>query len=252
MTQCTAAVGDLIVVAAGHAESVASAGAIACSKSGVTVLGLGNGLNKPLITFATSTAASITVTAANVTWRGVNFKTIIDELVVAFSVSAAYLTIEDCEWIDNTSTAQALSFLLTTAAGTDLKIQRCKFVQSTAAAGTQRWIELVGADRADISDNVFRLALSDVATCAVIKQTTTLCKDIRIARNDIVMTGYTANLVSAILLGNTTTGNVLDNRIGSNVAANTTINDAPGCYSFNNLCTNAVDKSGIVDPVVDT
>ncbi len=94
--------------------------------------------------------------------------------------------------------------------------------------------------------------LKDHATSALVRVITTACLDVTIARNIVKFLGYSAATLSCFLSTNTTTGLVVDNRVGTDVAANTTINDMPGCYSFNNLCTNAIDKSGIVDPVVDT
>src|SRR4051812_7269513 len=49
LTQCTASKGDIIYVMPGHAEAIAAAGTLACSVIGVSIIGLGNGSNRPSI-----------------------------------------------------------------------------------------------------------------------------------------------------------------------------------------------------------
>ena len=54
-----ALVGDTILIAAGHTETVSSAAYIAWSQSGITVIGLGVGSARPTFTWST-TASTIT------------------------------------------------------------------------------------------------------------------------------------------------------------------------------------------------
>lgn len=63
ITQATASKGDVIVLMPGHAETTT---AIAMSKAGVKVIGLGYGRNRPTLTATTATSDLINVTAANV------------------------------------------------------------------------------------------------------------------------------------------------------------------------------------------
>ena len=51
----TAANGDIIVVMEGHAETIAGAAGVAQDVAGLTIVGLGRGRNRPVITFATAT-----------------------------------------------------------------------------------------------------------------------------------------------------------------------------------------------------
>ena len=247
--QCTANKDDRIYVMAGHAESITAASGITCDVAGISIIGLGHGTVRPTFTW-TATASTWVVSAANVKIENIRCTVSIDEVVKLFSASAAGLTLDKVDFFE-TASAQAIQFLLTTAACDDIVIKNCNHYQVTLAGGSQAWIQLIGCDRAQVIDNRFHLQLADVATSAVISNITTACLGVLIARNQITMTGYTASLVSAILLNSGTTGNVSDNRIGTNTAANTTINVAAGCYSFNNLCTNVADTSGILDPVAD-
>lgn len=243
-----AASGDRVYVAPGHAETLSSASAVTWSQSGITVIGLGVGASRPTFTWST-TDATFVMSGANNVLSNVRCVVSTDEVVSLFTVSGARNVLDRVDFIETTS-KQALSF--GTVTGADNTIQNCRHVQATAAASAQSWIVLTGADRFQLLGNTFLLTLADQATSAVARVVTTACLNVVFANNLIKLTGYTANLVSAFISLNTTTGLVSSNYIGADVAANTTINDMPGCYSFQNLCTNAVDKSGILDPVADT
>jgi hypothetical protein len=95
--------GDVVYVHPLHAESVIGAAGMTFSKAGVTYQGLGNGRNRPTITFSTSTAAQIIVSGANITFKNMVFDfSGIDQIVAAISVTAADVAFEDCEFlIDN-------------------------------------------------------------------------------------------------------------------------------------------------------
>ena len=59
--------GDVILVLPGHTESISSAGALTVSKSGVSIIGLGNGDARPTFTFDTATTATAATTATTAT-----------------------------------------------------------------------------------------------------------------------------------------------------------------------------------------
>jgi hypothetical protein len=59
--RCTASNGDVIIVAAGHAETLTAA--IALDVAGITIVGLGNGDNRPSFTLTASAAPAITISA---------------------------------------------------------------------------------------------------------------------------------------------------------------------------------------------
>ena len=71
---CTADRGDIVYVMPGHAESIVNATTLILNKAGVSVIGLGRGEKRPIITFATATTADITVTAANCRLSNIVFK----------------------------------------------------------------------------------------------------------------------------------------------------------------------------------
>lgn len=246
--RCTANNGDIILVMPGHAETISAAGGITADIAGISIIGLGNGTNRPTISFG-NTAATFAISAANVTVANLRVTSTVDEMVKMFHVTAAYCTLHNIEHFE-TASAQTIQFLLTTNAADNLVVKNCYHYQATAATAAQLWIQLVGPSNVQILDNVFILALQNGATCAVINATTAVI-DCQIARNTIKQIGGTTQ-VSAILLAATSTGFVHDNRVAAAVtllAGTVALADA---YGAENYTLNTANKSGILDPVADT
>jgi hypothetical protein len=128
----TAGQGDVVYVLPGHVEDIAGAAGIALSKSGVTVIGLGSGSLRPTFTWKTSTAATWTITAANCTIRNIRCTSTIAGLVKLFSITAAGATFDTVDYYEDGAT-DALQFILTTAAATDLTIKNCSWFRGTTA-----------------------------------------------------------------------------------------------------------------------
>jgi hypothetical protein len=144
LTLCTANNDDVIYVLKGHAETLASAAAIACSVAGVSIIGLGNGRQRPVFTWATSTAATWTVSAANVHLENLVFVgTGIDAVVTMFAVTGDDCTFQGCEFDHANATNQAA--LGITITGTDRFRFLFNKVHGTADAGTTNFIQIVGA-----------------------------------------------------------------------------------------------------------
>jgi len=91
--KCRANRGDIIYIMAGHAESLAAA-QITADIIGINIIGLGNGANRPTFT-GTNIAASLDVTAANVTIENLRFYSDIDALTAWIDVNAANCTIRN-------------------------------------------------------------------------------------------------------------------------------------------------------------
>lgn len=131
-----AARGDVIFVMPGHAETITGAAGVALSKSGVSVIGLGNGAARPTFTFTTVVGASFDVTAANVLVQNIRFVCGIDNQTAMNNVSAADVTFDNCEWIISDGTVGAALGILTAATATRLKVLNSRFVGPATNAGT--------------------------------------------------------------------------------------------------------------------
>lgn len=237
--------GDRIYIAPGHAETISAAGGITWSTSGISVFGLGVGTNRPTFSWS-ATDATFLISGSNNILSNVLCLPSIDEVVLAFGVTGTNVILDRVDVRDVTS-KQFIAFA-TFATGTDGVVSNCEHYQATAAAATQIWITATSNTRFKLLNNRFYLALKDAAAGAVFFGVTST--NILLKGNDVKLTGFSANLLSAFLSLNTTTGLVAYNNIGADVNAVTTINDMPGCRSMQNFCTLLVDKSGILDPVV--
>lgn len=133
VNQTVANRGDIILVMPGHAETIVAASGITLDKAGVAVIGLGHGEKRPIITFATDTAASIVVSAANTTLKNFIFKCNIASQVHMLDVKADDVLVEGCDFREGTATG--LNFITADTADGDsdrLTIADCKFHAPTA------------------------------------------------------------------------------------------------------------------------
>lgn len=135
VSACTANNNDLVVVLPGHAETITAASAIDLDIAGVTVVGVGQGTNRPTVTFGTATTASIDFSAANCTLKNIRCVNNIDSLAAFIEGGAGNATIEDCDFIGS-STKEFLCGVNIPTTYDDWTIRRCKFVQPTDPAGT--------------------------------------------------------------------------------------------------------------------
>lgn len=141
---------DTVYVGAGHAETITGAAGMTFSTPGVTYEGLGNGRQRPKITFSTSTAAQMIVSGAGITFRNIVFDfTGIDAIVAAISVTAVDVTFDNCEFICNSATAGVVKGILTAATADRFKVTNCRFLGPATNAGTTTTAQIdheVGVD----------------------------------------------------------------------------------------------------------
>lgn len=133
--KCTASKGDVIYVMPGHTEAVSAASGISCDVAGVSIIGLGNAGNRPLITLGTATTATVNVSAQNVLIKNLQFTSAINDLAVFIVVAANNTTIEDCKFY-TANTYEAFCFISLTTTYDYLTVRRCQFIQPTDPAGT--------------------------------------------------------------------------------------------------------------------
>jgi len=100
INKCTANKGDVIFVMPAHTEALTAAAGIDADVEGISIIGLGNGDNRPTITLGTTEACDIDVGADNVLIRNMRFDfTGIDAVAAPIDVDGAYCTIDGCEII---------------------------------------------------------------------------------------------------------------------------------------------------------
>jgi hypothetical protein len=140
--RCTASKGDVIMVKAGHTETISAAAGIAVDVTGVAIVGMGTGTLRPTINF-TATTSTLTMSAASCTLYNILLTGGIDAVVSPVVVSASDCAIIQCEYRD--VTGQCTDGILTTAGASRLLIDGWRHDGDTAA-GTNAAIAIVGGD----------------------------------------------------------------------------------------------------------
>ena len=119
--KCTANNGDIIMVKAGSAFTVSAAGGLDLDVAGISIVGLGQGVDQPTITLDTVTTADIDVDAASITVENINLVANFADIAVIFDVNATDFTARNCRF---------------TQAAVDMNAKVC--VQDAAAAASDR------------------------------------------------------------------------------------------------------------------
>ena len=206
--QCTASRGDLIVVSAGHTETVTAAAGVALDVAGVTILGLGQGRQRPRINFTTATAASLDVTAAKCRIENVYMTCGIDAQTAMINVQAADFSLAFSEIEFATSSAQATLVVLTNASADRMIIDGCH-IHGTTDAGTATAIRIVGGTDARITDNVIVGAFT--TSLGGIDQNTTTAVNTVVHRN--IISNQTASSTKAMVFSSSSTPLIVNNRL---------------------------------------
>lgn len=231
----TASNGDIIVVMEGHAESIVGAAGIAMDVAGVTIVGLGRGRNRPVVTFATSTAASLDISAASCHLENLVFVNGIDSQTAMINVSAADVNIINCEMQTGDATTQAVLGILTTNGANRLRVEGCH-IHGLVTAGTTSQISIVGGDSLVIKGN---LIFGACATTGNISAATTASLNGTIIGN--VIQNQTADGNNkTIVLGAGDTYMIVDNRMAIIDSTGPAPVTAAGAYVSGNYWTGAV------------
>lgn len=212
--QAVADHGDIVVIGAAHAETITAAAGITLNKSGVQYIGLNIGADRPTITFTTSTAATLTITAANVSLTGIVGVCGINGLVSAVVVSAADVTL-GMEWHEGaTSATQAIRAVLTTAAADRFTCNLTYIGFTSGGTAPVNAIRLVGCDTGFINVNFY-----GVASTAVVEFVTTACTNVQVTGviYNSGTTNFSKNVVDTVT-GSTWSVNAFDATAGTTFA----------------------------------
>ncbi len=244
------AAGDVVYLMPGHAETLASAAAIACATAGVRVVGLGHGSAIPLFTFS-ETDSTWTITAAGVEIKNIRVTSSKNEMVSMFSSSAADLTMDNVDYIDPGTGLETLQFLITTSASDRVEVKNCRHNATTAGASAQEWISLIGCDSPRIHHNLLTLTMSNNADSISIVGDASV-RSFMVYDNLIVQLGGTTQ-VSGIQFADGATGLASKNGVAVGATAlSLNVDVGSAGYAVENYCLNDPDKSGIIIPGVDT
>jgi hypothetical protein len=209
LAQCLAGRGDTIFVKPGHAESITAAAGIALNVTGVQIVGLGYGNQRPTFTFTTATTAQIAVTAAGMSFQNCVFDlTGFDAVAAGISVAAADFTFAGNDVILANATNQAVLGIITTAAADRFLCDSNRF-RGTSDAGTTAAMTVVGGDSIQITNNVMYGAYT--AGIGGINNITTAMTNSVVDGNRI--NNLTASSTKAMVFVSGSTGMISNNRM---------------------------------------
>jgi hypothetical protein len=154
-SQCTAGVGDVIIMMPGHAESVTST--IVLNTSCLHVIGLGQGKERANLTQATTGSDNVVeVAAANITIENVFFTgstTGTSEVFIDVQAAADQCTIRNCWFEHNTKNLEAITVQPT---ADYLCIEDCTFMGVAAGADSAIIFEDAVADEVTMAPIIRR------------------------------------------------------------------------------------------------
>lgn len=230
--KCKAGRGDIIMVMPGHVETITAADSVLCDVSNVAIIGLGNGSLMPRIDF-NNTAATVGVSATDVTLKNLHFRALISAVVVGVNVKADtnWCNIEHCLFTAETAGTDEFNHSIRFVDG-NARCRVANCVIDMGIAGAVAGVHL-DADTAYmvIEDNIIR---GDYST-ACIAGDTTLSTNILIQGN-LLENGIGGDLGSepGIELLTGTTGTIQNNNIVCNLATKAASIVADTCLLFNN------------------
>ena len=251
MALCTSDAGDIIIIAPGHAETIGGAKAIDIDIAGLTIIGLGNGENRPTFTFDTATD-TIAIGNDDVSIFNCAFLSSVTDVAVGIVVEAGMenFVIDSCRfYVDSTGTDEFTDAIQTAAGCDNGRITNNRF--EMGAGGADAAIENVGSDYLEISGNIIS---GDYAT-ACIEDKTTASIWVIIQDNTLFngTVGGTAglNAVACISLKSDTSAIITDNKLFCNVAsADLAIVAADGFLSNNIYNETEGSSTGSIDGLV--
>lgn len=235
LAACLASRGDVILVMPGHTETLGNnATDLAISVAGVSIIGLGQGNLRPTITLGTGTASSIPVSAANSSINNMIFDgTGFDAIVTMMTITGPGVTIRKCTFITGNVTNQVGVGITTSALAINFTFDSNTVVAS-ADAGTTNFLQIVGGDDMQITNNFIYGAYT--TSLGPINQITTAGLRMVIANNTLI--NATASSTKGIVLVAGSTGMIRDNRIG--ILSGTAAVTAAGMYVAQNISLAAV------------
>lgn len=202
--------GDVIYVLPGHTENISAADYFSAgtTASYFSVIGLGNGSNRPTFTWTTATSTWLFDTAgvelANCVLNMAGPPGATDALTVAapITVSAADCRIVNCYMTIGVDADQIITKgIVTTASADDFVFAGNTVIGATAAECTT-FLELVGADRARIYDNWIEGATSST-TVGLVRGLTTASLNVRFENNYISNNKASSTIAFTPLAGST-------------------------------------------------
>lgn len=256
ISKCTDAIGDLILIAPYHAETIEDAGSasgtttdeLVVDKTHIIIRGLGSGMLRPTFTLEGATDAAMVVTAAttHVVIDNLRFVSNLENVgdAITFTATSDHGTVMNCDFQDGAVDEELVTAIAIAADCDDMVILN-NTIRTTTGGGCAAGIELAGgSDRIQIIGNIITGDFSAAPIDADQAASTEMVITHNIVSNiDDLGIGLHANC-TGIIAWNAVAG-------GSGTVA-TGFTNMGKMWPFENYVTDAVAASGIVEPGADS
>jgi len=252
---CTADNGDIILVAQGHAETITASSGIDADVAGITIIGCGEGDQRPTFTFGTAATADMDIDADDVCVYNCIFQSGKADLATMITITNDNVSIVRCVFRDSTAGLGAITIGAADGDSDRFTVANCRFYQpgTTNDHSIEVLFDMVGGR---IIGNVFHGDYDEGAIA--IPAGGDACLDLVIADN--IITQLQASVMAIDIDGTSSTGVITRNVINSTSAYECdpgTLDELLNSYqmdidiSTNNLDhlmkTAVADDSGAID-----
>ena len=246
--QCVANNNDVIYVLPGHTETVAGASDWV-PKAGSSIIGLGHGANRPIITF-NATASTVAISAASVHIENLVVKPGIADVVACFVVTADWASLKDIDVLPN-STYSIKSFATVSAAASWFQMDGGFHVATTAAGAAASWVKITGHATTSVGHRIrnlrgFLTVAAGASSGVEVNTTATVAMFMENCR--LVVSGD-GSAVPVTLIGST--GHVAQNYISGTQTTLANGFVTTSVYGAENYVSNTANKNGLLTPGVD-
>lgn len=245
INKCTANKGDVIIVMPGHAETIADATSLVPDVDGITIVGLGNGFDRPELTFS-ATDSEIIVTGENTVLRNLIFKAGISAVATAVDVDANYVTIDSCLFYYGGTTGYDFVIGVDIDAYDYTEVKNCEMYAEAATAGAEKGIRIDDANGLTIENNWLHGDFADAPIANVGADALGIGL---LIKDNLIYNDDTVNTAGSIELANACTGLIVGNKCGHLNATTAVDSIDPGsCLCIENYVCNSIDESGTIVP----
>lgn len=248
IAKCTANKGDIIFVMPKHAETFSTAAqeGFDLDVAGVSIIGLGQGDQRPTFTFGHASASCV-IGASSCRISNLRFVSNISDHVTAIDIEAAAngSQVDKCYFTDSGTTLDALTFIKIVADADRLRIIDNHFNNVTGGEATDTLLFAGGSDGTVIARN---LATIDAKTGGFIKAAGAASLGLIVIDNVVVNQDASAGLC---YLGHaSSTGLIARNMFAGNKANTEPISEVTAMHVIENYMTDTAGASGIVSATV--
>jgi hypothetical protein len=252
--KCTASRGDIIALMPGHAETIATATALALDVAGIAIVGLGSGTLRPTFTMSAATS-TIAVSGADTSIKNCIFTSSVADCADLFTPSAVNFHLEDCKFTQDAAGENIIELVDTGTTDNEcdgLSFLRCEWIEADTATTSMVNVD-ADLDRLSVVDCYIDLGvngvLSAIAEVAAGKDLTNVNW-----RGNYVSRLVAASAVQLATFVDTTTTNTgiaTGNLCRSLDIAGELLIAGTNISQYNNYSTSVIDKSGYLLPAAD-